>query len=126
MRISGCRLKEKTQDRLAEFLSGRKRDGAERAGSGQRQHEDGRVFLSSASDYRQAIGGQPAGSKGSSRSMRAILAAFAKGKRGVDLALISQFSEDGINARNRLQSTTIIFTGSTWASSLSLILERQN
>jgi hypothetical protein len=43
----------------------------------------------------------------------------------VDLALISQFSEDGINARNRLQSTTIIFTGSTWASSLSLILERQ-
>jgi ParB-like chromosome segregation protein Spo0J len=42
----------------------RRRDGAERGGFGPRQLQDGRLFLSSAaSDYRQAIGGQPAGRK---------------------------------------------------------------
>jgi hypothetical protein len=42
-----------------------------------------------------------------------------------DLALISVFSEEGINARIRLQSTVVIFSGSAWAASLSLVLERQ-
>ena len=56
MRISGCRLKEKTQDRLAEFFVGgvTARGAADLPAPTAR----GRLFLSSAaSDYRQAIGG---------------------------------------------------------------------
>ena len=58
MRISGSRVKEKTQDRLAEFFVGgvTARSAADLA---PRQPQDGRLFLSSAaSDHRQAIGGQ--------------------------------------------------------------------
>jgi transposase len=58
VRISGSRVKEKTQDRLAEFFVGgvTARSAADLA---PRQPQDGRLFLSSAaSDHRQAIGGQ--------------------------------------------------------------------
>jgi transposase len=54
MRISGCRLKEKTQDRLAEFFC-RRSDGSEHDGLGARQPQDGPVFLSS---LRQIIARQ--------------------------------------------------------------------
>jgi hypothetical protein len=58
MRIGGSRVKEKTQDRWAEFFVGgvTARSAADLA---PRQPQDGRLFLSSAaSDHRQAIGGQ--------------------------------------------------------------------
>ena len=51
MRISGCRLKEKTQDRLAEFLVGGVTAPARRIWRASTQ--DGRLLLSSApSDHR--------------------------------------------------------------------------
>ena len=42
-----------------------------------------------------------------------------------DLALVSDFTEDGVEARNRLQKIALTFSGAAWSSSLALILERQ-
>ena len=81
MRISGCRLKEKTQDRLAEFFVGgvTARSAADLA----------RVNRKTAAYFfhrlRQIIARQLEDSlpvEGSSRSMRAILAAFASANAG--------------------------------------------
>ena len=81
MRISGCRLKEKTQDRLAEFFVG---------GVTARSTADlARVNPETAAyffhRFRQIIAGNwriARRSKGSSRWMSAIFAAFAKANAG--------------------------------------------
>jgi hypothetical protein len=42
-----------------------------------------------------------------------------------DLALVATFSEEGLEARNRLQKFSLTFSGSGWAAGLSLLLEHQ-
>jgi hypothetical protein len=79
MRISRCRVKEKTHDRLAEFLSGG--DGLERGGFGARQSQDG-APISFIGSVRSSLRTWriTCRSKGLSRWTKAILAAF-----GLDL-----------------------------------------
>jgi transposase len=81
MRISGCRLKEKTQDRLAELFVG----GVTARSAADLARVNRKTAVYFFHRLRQIIAGNwriACRSKGLSKSMRAILAAFARASAG--------------------------------------------